>query len=136
MAIPPIPNQLKRFQMKNKLTNGICAAGFAIISTMAVISNVHADFGGGRSTGTGVERGWFWFEDPPVPVEPEPEKPVPPVAPPKKEEPKPVEEPKAPEEKCTKKENWTPECGFVHPGTDFEFQAKQRDALLERMSVA
>jgi conjugal transfer pilus assembly protein TraF len=40
------------------------------------------------------------------------------------------------EDKCKKKETWTANCGFVNPGEDFEFQAKQRDALFERMTVA
>ncbi|MNR71654.1 hypothetical protein D3C71_22850 [compost metagenome] len=77
---------------------------------------------------TDIEKGWFYFDDPPPPVEPTPEEPAPkaPPAPP----------PKSAQEKCSKKDSWTAECGFVNPGEDFDFQAKQRDALLERMSVS
>lgn len=78
--------------------------------------------------GARPERGWFYFESkPPAPED-------------EKSEFKPQLPPNAPqppkEEKCAKKETWTPDCGFVHPGDDFQFQAKQRDALMERMSVA
>jgi conjugal transfer pilus assembly protein TraF len=38
--------------------------------------------------------------------------------------------------RCLTKQTWSADCGFVDPGEDFEFQAKQRDALLERMSMA
>ncbi|MDO8416286.1 MAG: conjugal transfer protein TraF [Agitococcus sp.] len=75
-----------------------------------------------------VEKGWFFFEDPPVQKEPSPPVERPPV---------PTEMPPAPKEnKCTKKETWTAACGFVQPGGDFEFQSKQRDALMENMAVA
>ena len=74
------------------------------------------------------ERGWFFFDDPEkkTPEEPESDKPLLPgnLPPPPKES------------RCAKKETWTADCGFVHPGTDFEFQALQRDKLMERMSLA
>lgn len=76
-----------------------------------------------------VEKGWFFFDDPVVP-EPAPEPPAPPL-------PRPAPQPpRSPEDPCSKPATWTAECGFVHPGSDFEFQAKQRDALMQRMSVA
>lgn len=76
------------------------------------------------------ERGWFFNDDPKVT---EPEEEAPPAPRPKL----PTEPPKPPkEERCKKKEGWTPECGFVNPGQDFEFQSKQRDALLQQMSVS
>lgn len=75
------------------------------------------------------ERGWFFFEDPPVAAEPEPEQPAMPMLP--------GELPPPPKEaRCAQKATWTADCGFVHPGTDFEFQALQRDRLMERMSLA
>lgn len=83
---------------------------------------------GDLAGGARPERGWFYFETKPVPeeeVKPEVKPQLPPMAP---------QPPK--EAKCTKKETWTADCGFVHPGDDFQFQAKQRDALMERMSVA
>ncbi|MFD3303862.1 conjugal transfer protein TraF [Alteromonas macleodii] len=36
-------------------------------------------------------------------------------------------------EKCTNKDNWSEDCGFVDPGTDFEFQAMQRDIFLKNL---
>jgi conjugal transfer pilus assembly protein TraF len=76
-----------------------------------------------------AERGWFFYEDPVKPKEPKPTKP--------KEEPK--QEAKAekpPEDECKSADTWTAKCGFVDPGTDFNFQAKQRDALLENMTMS
>ncbi|WP_080421032.1 conjugal transfer protein TraF [Burkholderia ubonensis] len=94
-----------------------------------------------------AKQGWFWYLDPkeekkkdlPAPVE---------VAPAPVEQPKPtapiVVVPKAPkkeltpEEKeklCKVKDTWEKGCGFVDPGDDFEFQAKQRDILLQMMSL-
>lgn len=78
------------------------------------------------------ERGWFFFEGKKK-EEPAPEK----ASPPPEVKPLPKDLPPPPkEDKCKKKESWSVDCGFVHPGTDFEFQAKQRDALLERMVVS
>jgi hypothetical protein len=77
-----------------------------------------------------IERGWFYFEDNKKNEEEAPEeaqKPAP--APP------PVSK-KPPEERCKKAQNWDKDCGFVDPGNDFEFQAKQRDALLVGMSMS
>ncbi len=82
-------------------------------------------------TAGGVERGWFFFEDPPAPKEEPAAPPAPPPAFPKELPPPPPKE-----SPCAKKETWTAECGFVNPGTDFQFQAKQRDALMERMTVS
>lgn len=75
------------------------------------------------------EKGWFFFET--LPTEPEQEE----APPPKAEFPSKLPPPPK-EKKCTSKDTWTPECGFVDPGTDFKFQEKQRDALMERMSLA
>jgi hypothetical protein len=80
------------------------------------------------SGGANPERGWFYFETKPTP-EPEPAPEVKPKLPPTPPQ-------AAKEDKCKKKESWSTDCGFVDPGTDFQFQAKQRDALMERMSLA
>ena len=40
---------------------------------------------------------------------------------------------KTDKEKCTNKNNWSEECGFIDPGTDFEFQAMQRDIFLKNL---
>ena len=37
--------------------------------------------------------------------------------------------------KCSTMNTWTAHCGFVNPGTNFAFQEKERDALLQRMSM-
>lgn len=73
-----------------------------------------------------AERGWWWYERPAEPEAPEAPQPAPKKAPP------PAPEPKK-EEKCTTPRTWSPECGFVDPKEDFEFQAQQRDALLKQM---
>jgi hypothetical protein len=83
---------------------------------------------GGPVPAAAVEKGWFFFEDPPAPKEPE--APVVALPPPTQMPPPPKEN------KCLKKETWSAVCGFVQPGGDFEFQSKQRDALMENMAVA
>ena len=49
----------------------------------------------------------------------------------------PPEEPESPpeekEEKCTTASNWQESCGFVDPGENFDFQAKQRDVFLKNL---
>ena len=47
--------------------------------------------------------------------------------------PAPPPEPDKEEEKCTSKDNWSEECGFVDPGEDFDFQAMQRDIFLKNL---
>jgi len=39
------------------------------------------------------------------------------------------------EEQCGTPSTWTADCGFVDPGDNFEFQATQRDILLQQMSL-
>lgn len=77
-----------------------------------------------------AERGWFFYEDPVKPKDTKKPNKKPP------EQQQQAEAPKPEKEKCRDMETWTPECGFVDPGTSFEFQAKQRDALLERMTMS
>ena len=75
-----------------------------------------------------AERGWFFYEDPVKPKAPPKKKDVPQQA--KQEPDTPKDDP------CLKAETWTAKCGFVDPGKDFNFQAKQRDALLENMAMS
>lgn len=78
-----------------------------------------------------ANRGWWFYEDPPKPP-PLKEQAIPE---PVKEAPKaqaPVDEAK----RCANPRTWTAPCGFVDPGHDFEFQAKQRDELLNRMTMS
>lgn len=83
----------------------------------------------GAVSGLAGEKGWFYFEEKPLP--PEEEEVEPPVLAAKPKAPEPPKE-----EKCKKGATWSADCGFVNPGDDFAFQAKQRDALMERMAVA
>lgn len=96
---------------------------------------------------TPAKQGWFWYLDPAE--EKKKEAPVPEeLPPPQVEQPKPsaplVIAPKAPKKELTKeekeklckvKDTWEKTCGFIDPGDDFEFQAKQRDILLQMMSL-
>lgn len=77
----------------------------------------------------GPMKGWFFGDDPPkeeAPTKEPPPRPSLPTEPP----------PPPKDDKCKKKETWSTDCGFVNPGDDFQFQSKQRDALMERMSVS
>lgn len=80
-----------------------------------------------------TERGWFFFEDPPKKEEPKEKEEKSKVPPPKEVDGLP---PPPKEESCKKKESWAPDCGFVDPGEDFEFQEKQRDEILKYMAVS
>lgn len=73
-----------------------------------------------------AERGWFFYDDPKKAQEAVPEAPA--------KQPTPAAKPKP--DKCKDKKTWSADCGFIDPGGDFDFQAKQRDVLMERMSVS
>lgn len=77
-----------------------------------------------------TERGWFFFEDGKKKVEPTAETPAPPSMPP------PPVAKKPPEDRCKNAATWSADCGFIEPGMNFDFQAKQRDALLVNMTMA
>lgn len=97
---------------------------------------------------TPAKKGWFWYIDPaqkkeapPAPVQSAPvvapvvvEKPAQPIVVVSKPAPA-TETPLSREELCGKKDTWEKTCGFIDPGDDFEFQAKQRDVLLQVMSL-
>ena len=71
------------------------------------------------------EKGWFFYQHGPLlRIPPKLIARVPQHLPPK---------PRTP--KCSAMSTWTPRCGFVNPGTNFAFQAKERDALLQQMSM-
>jgi conjugal transfer pilus assembly protein TraF len=78
-----------------------------------------------------TERGWFYFEDGKKKPDPEAETPVPPPS----MTPPPVAK-KPPEDRCKNAATWSTECGFIEPGMNFDFQAKQRDALLVNMTMS
>lgn len=82
-------------------------------------------------------QGWFWYLDPKK-EEKQPEEFAEPEPAPE------VRKEKAPvvvitgskgEDPCRSKDTWDAKCGFVDPGDDFDFQAKQRDILLQQMSL-
>lgn len=92
-----------------------------------------------------ARQGWFWYLDPKKEEKKEPEKVVPA---PKVEVPvvvtpaqplivigKSKPSPEDKEKLCKDKGTWQADCGFIDPGDDFEFQAKQRDILLQTMSL-
>lgn len=97
-----------------------------LLSVCAASSWAQANNGSDLNGARKPERGWFYFEKTPVPED----------APPPETATAPKTPPPPKEDKCKKKETWTVDCGFVNPGADFQFQAKQRDELMERMSVA
>lgn len=85
-----------------------------------------------------ARQGWFWYLDPKkdVPAESEgvplPEK----AETPKGKPPVVVVLGTPPDEtKCKNKDTWVADCGFIDPGSDFDFQSKQRDILLQQMSL-
>ncbi|MEX3984243.1 conjugal transfer protein TraF [Paraburkholderia sp. EG287A] len=97
-----------------------------------------------------ARQGWFWYLDPKKEKKKEPKTIV--VTPPT-----PASEPStqavviiapssasaplaaaAPDDggkHCKVKDTWESKCGFVDPGNDFDFQAKERDILLQQMSL-
>ena len=80
---------------------------------------------------TNPERGWWWYEIYPEDEDLEISAPATPPAQPELSQPlTPKEDP------CKSKSTWSVDCGFVNPGRDFEFQAKQRDELLKAMVMS
>src|ERR1700680_3390704 len=76
-----------------------------------------------------AEKGWFFYEQAPKKEEPVADsKPAAPTPPPPKE----TKE----ADKCKEPKTWTVDCGFTDPGKDMAFQEKQRDALLQNMSLS
>ncbi len=119
--------------MKSRFSSCLAAllvAALTALSTGSAFAQSDAAKSTDPNAGQRPMRGWFFFEDPPKPKKPEPAE----------EPPQVVQLPTTPppppkEDKCRKKDSWSAECGFVDPGQDFGFQAKQRDALLERMAL-
>lgn len=125
----------------------------ALISTMGAASVATAQetqqaVPGSELNKETPRKGWFWYQDPvekketpkevievaPVnEVKVDKTVPVVGVSKPKEEKTQvPLEEDP---EFCLTKEKWVASCGFVDPGNDFDFQAKQRDILLQQMSL-
>lgn len=122
----------------HKLLMPALVAGF--FSTLGPVAAFAGDVGGGlppvaqATSAERPDRGWFWYEVPAIPEEaeePEAERPSP-AAPAPQKPPEQVSKEPPP---CTTPKTWSPSCGFVDPGEDFDFQALQRDELLKQMSV-
>lgn len=116
------------------------------------LASVHAQVAatpGAELHKTPAKQGWFWYVDP---EEKKKEEPAPAPAPAPLATPTPPSSPvvvvaggrskafqeltDAEREKlCGSKDSWEKACGFVDPGDDFEFQSKQRDILLQMMSL-
>jgi conjugal transfer pilus assembly protein TraF len=79
-----------------------------------------------------ADKGWFFYEDPPKVVETPASAPEAPAPPQQAQETKPKEK----TDKCSVASTWTPDCGFVNPGRDFDFQSKERDALMQNMVMS
>ena len=91
---------------------------FALAASMRV-------YAGSPIRQSNPEKGWFFYQHPPVWKIPPKLLTAAPAPLPKK--------PVAP--KCSTMRTWTAKCGFVNPGDSFAFQAKERDALLRQMSM-
>ena len=107
-----------------------CALAASVL-LIALVPPVYArgdagGVGGAQAHQSNPEKGWFFYQHGPLLPVPPKLIPPPPVHLPTK--------PVAP--KCSTMRTWTAMCGFVNPGTNFAFQAKERDALLERMSMS
>lgn len=125
----------------------------ALISTLGVTGVTSAQetqqaVPGSELNKAAPRKGWFWYQDPvekkEAPVEvievtPTPavkvDKTVPVVGITKAKDEKKAGSLEEDPEFCLTKDKWIPSCGFVDPGQDFDFQAKQRDALLQQMSM-
>lgn len=73
-----------------------------------------------------ARQGWYFYLDPVKRQELENQA---------AEQTQPAPTPEQAQQDCTKSNEWTAGCGFVDPGKDFEFQAKQRDALMQRFAM-
>ena len=121
---------------------------FFLLISLTMGASFAQDAGGLKSAKeTAVEtparKGWFWYIDPKDenPKEPAEEvviqaKPAPVI---QKEKDVVIgigrKSDEVFEDPCLKQDTWTAVCGFIDPGADFEFQAKQRDILLQQMSL-
>lgn len=73
-----------------------------------------------------AEQGWFFYRNKPAsPPSSEPTQQPAAAAP--------SATPPPTRARCKDKVTWAADCGFVDPGKDFDFQAKERDALLQAM---
>lgn len=151
------------FMTKNRsLLSGIALAVLTLVCSAQLAAPAHAQSNVRATPGEDLHKkpakqGWFWYIDPeeekkenpqPVLVQPPKKEEVKPSAPivviPRSQPPKEEEQPKKAISElteaervvvCGSKDTWEAACGFVDPGNDFEFQAKQRDELLQMMSL-
>lgn len=127
------------------LAGGLMVMGTAVAQNTGKAPTTQKATPGSELHQVDPKKGWFWYRDPVKEKDEEPEevivvKPAPEVKPqdpvvviPRTEGKK--EEIEDEETRCSKADTWTAGCGFVEPGEDFDFQAKQRDELLKMMSL-
>jgi hypothetical protein len=99
---------------------GVCLACASVVASGQEPEGVGAEEEAEVDCGSNAECGWwwgFWSEDEKE-EELSNEIAIPPASGQKEKE-----------EKCTSKENWSPDCGFVDPGDDYDFMVVQRDEL-------
>ena len=107
--------------MTRRLRRFFLAVGVLALATVPLVP-AHARDGTHQSN---PEKGWFFYQHGPLlRIPPKLLAGVPQHLPSK---------PPAP--RCSTMGTWTAKCGFVNPGTNFAFQAKERDALLQQMSM-
>lgn len=91
------------------VVNGVFAANVKVDPSASLIQN--------------AEKGWWFYDE-------EINQSIDPDLPQYTQKPE-----KSKTDPCLKKSTWKPSCGFVNPDKDFEFQALQRDKLLESMTL-
>lgn len=131
-----------------KLIKSVSLAMTLLVSSLATAQSQDVPATPGQELHkTPAKKGWFWYIDPPEEKKKE-------VAPAEqvveKAAPQPVNNQplvvvgsttkkelsaEDREKLCKAKDTWEKACGFIDPGDDFEFQAKQRDVLIQMMSL-
>jgi hypothetical protein len=103
--------------------------------TLTAILGAFVLLPGVANAASNPEHGWWFYQSPPPkPAKPRTKKPVLPVT---STAPNPASAPavsaRPPAHPCHHAATWTTACGFVNPGHNFAFQAKERDALMDAM---
>lgn len=114
--------------MRNLLAGQVLAPLLLSLLALSPVLEAQTEVGSNRAcldSSNPKECGWFWGHLDDDEEEEEQEKPPEVIA-------EPREEPKEEEIDCTDPDEWEPSCGFVDPQGSFEFQAKQRDMLLNQ----
>ncbi|CDG56034.1 conserved exported hypothetical protein [Halomonas sp. A3H3] len=116
--------------MKHLLAGHVLAPLFLALLALSPATEAQSEAGSNRAcldSNNPKECGWFWghLDDDEEEKEEEQEKPPEVIA-------EPREETSEEDRDCTDPDEWEPSCGFVDPQGSFDFQAKQRDMLLNQ----